>query len=1072
MKQVLLLLALSAQLMLNAQVEVELPNIVPLSPDAASIAKYGEIPVSYFTGVPNIAIPIHNISSGELYLPLLLSYHAGGNKVESIASWVGLGWSLSSIPSISRSVRGIADDVGGGYFTDYGGYTVQDIGELDPNSSIVNQFRAELFAGTADSEPDIFYYNLPEESGKFFYNQESTTFITYPRSNTKIQKEGDNFKIISQEGLEYILDVIETTQANGTQPIKSTWYASKMISPTKKDTIHFTYRDENQLTKTRNVVTKYHYLGGISGGLPSDEGSIQNINTTYAKLIESITFKNGQVLFNQKSSEREDLQGGYGLDNISIYNNSQLIDKYEFVSRYVSGNGGAYAGTPCYNVDNYTRKWMFLDKISRVSPATSEALEHEFVYDETYSPPCRNSAAQDYWGYFNGEVFNQDLTPTYYLPNIDPPIQITAADRGIDPIKSKFGILERITYPAKGYTEFDFENNMAYANDIQVQYDEDQVILAGDEFFIDPNQSIPIVNSFEMTFTINNPPDSFLNNNNSDGGSNTRFTIEFPGCDISQNANNCARFTVQGMTNSYPITDIFNSNDNPPYDRALFLPNGTYKLTASFDQSPPQYQDFIFIAEWDIVNITQTDNKYVGGLRIKEMRNYPSISALQPIVKKYKYTTDYISTLSSGDVFGSPNFSHSDEMIYYSGTTNGGNSATSLLRVRSTSNMQQVTHSGSSVGYQKVFEETNNTSETGYTEYQFSNTRDLSNENFPYPPGTSKEVDRGKLLEQKNYKKIDGGFELTQKKSLEYTSDPFTFSGNIKYSLGLKWGNNVIYNAGLVSIETAQVLAYYSTIVDWKSISKEIITTYHENDSIKKTTNHFYDNSNHLFTTRTETVDSNEKLLISKVEYPEDISNPSAAIQGLISQNRLREVIRTATYSDDDDDDGIADANELLGAQENEYRIWAPDIILPEKIKTQKGTNIQDRIVFYDYDDFGNPLEVSKESGPSISYIWGYNKEYPIAKMENFESSQITTTVQNLINAAVTASDNDDSVSDENTLRTALSNLRNTSALSDAMVTTYTYDPLVGVTSMTDPKGYTIYYEYDEFNRLEFVKDA
>jgi YD repeat-containing protein len=40
------------------------------------------------------------------------------------------------------------------------------------------------------------------------------------------------------------------------------------------------------------------------------------------------------------------------------------------------------------------------------------------------------------------------------------------------------------------------------------------------------------------------------------------------------------------------------------------------------------------------------------------------------------------------------------------------------------------------------------------------------------------------------------------------------------------------------------------------------------------------------------------------------------------------------------------------------------------------------------------------------------------------------------------------------------------------MVTTYTYDPLIGVTSITDPKDYTVYYEYDDFNRLKQVKDA
>ena len=58
----------------------------------------------------------------------------------------------------------------------------------------------------------------------------------------------------------------------------------------------------------------------------------------------------------------------------------------------------------------------------------------------------------------------------------------------------------------------------------------------------------------------------------------------------------------------------------------------------------------------------------------------------------------------------------------------------------------------------------------------------------------------------------------------------------------------------------------------------------------------------------------------------------------------------------------------------------------------------------------------------------------------------------------------------EGALRDALNNLRN--AIPNAMVTTYTYDPLVGITSTTDPRGYTTYYDYDNANRLKHVKDA
>jgi len=85
---------------------------------------------------------------------------------------------------------------------------------------------------------------------------------------------------------------------------------------------------------------------------------------------------------------------------------------------------------------------------------------------------------------------------------------------------------------------------------------------------------------------------------------------------------------------------------------------------------------------------------------------------------------------------------------------------------------------------------------------------------------------------------------------------------------------------------------------------------------------------------------------------------------------------------------------------------------------------------------------------------------YPIAKIDNATLSEvIQATGFNLLSVL------NDGI-DPASLTTIRDNLPN------SLVTTYTYKPLVGMLTTTDPSGYTMNYEYDAFNRLKRVRDA
>ena len=66
------------------------------SPNVAALGLYGEIPVSKFTGMPDISVPIYEVPVGDFKLPFSLHYHAAGIRPDQHPGWVGMGWNLNT----------------------------------------------------------------------------------------------------------------------------------------------------------------------------------------------------------------------------------------------------------------------------------------------------------------------------------------------------------------------------------------------------------------------------------------------------------------------------------------------------------------------------------------------------------------------------------------------------------------------------------------------------------------------------------------------------------------------------------------------------------------------------------------------------------------------------------------------------------------------------------------------------------------------------------------------------------------------------------------------------------------
>lgn len=1056
-------------------------NISPSTPEATSFQKYGNIPVGEFTGTANIEIPIYNLELKDITLPISMSYHTGGIKVDEISSNVGLGWVLNTGGNIIRNIRGKDDFGGSGYISNlstitnelYNRYMARSFQEyLGPEGSPSDTFGDHEYGqgiaeGVFDGEPDMYSYSYLENSGEFVYNQLGE-IKSIPHKSIKIERiQGYKFLITDEFGNKFYFTENETSYltinsqtdncnlTNYFTPEASyttMLYLSKIVTA-KNETVNFNYQNINYEYSLFNsqsdyIADKIYAINSISKA-PSKCIFTNNI---IGKRITSITYEKTVISFSYSNNQRLDLSGTNALSKISLHYDSNLINEWILSQSYFESDSG-----------NGEEKFRLkLNSLKEQGKAP-----YIFEYDDQYKLPMRSSYARDHWGYYNGMDNNQTLLPnTRYRNRI-----LNGANREPSFDHTKTNILNKVIYPTGGYTQFEYESNEYLFQGQEKTYQDFDIELTVNGGVVSKTESFSIPQPggafADVELIFNSPP----------GGITPGDIIVASVYSIGSNT--FSRSFEQPVSNGASFDDYPNANE-------FYLPAGNYEVKLlttvnGFNGS--------FKLHWTEETSQQiTSNKIGGGLRIKNIvdkseigeSNYRHFLYIDPSQSNEpsgfnNFNTNYISNFSEFRYpFGDARY-YDLESRYFSISSNN----TSLIGLVQ----------GNYVGYKYVttlFGDQNGF--LGKRINTYSNDLDLGRNTtiWSFVPPTSYDWLRGRLLNSLEFKKTGSSYQKVLETAYTYkiNHDKYDKASSLPNESIVPGIQSIIYKPALYTGSSNEILLRrevlimnsYHTVSGWYYIEEQRQKQYDNEDETKyiETVNkYYYDNPAHSQLTRKSKFDSNGEEIENIFYYPDDVIDvsslgvPNITVDEKTSIDRLKKGDIHRIAEPVQVETAVKSSNGTVlskTSQRTNYKDWGSNQVLPEFLQTLKGNysssnEFEERLQYHKYDDKGNPLEVSKTDGTHIVYIWGYQQIQPIAKIENATYSSIETLTGFGTNFTIA---NGLSTSQESTLR----------SIPNALVTTYTYNPLIGVTSITDPRGYTIYYEYDEFNRLKMVKDA
>lgn len=482
------------------------------SPNISTLGLFGDIPVSLFTGTPSIEIPLYKIQDMDIEIPLSMAYHSAGIRPDQHPGWTGLGWGLQVGGAIYRTVNDMADDYNNSkyYYGKNSGYYF--------NHNILNTTRwneraylrevAQDDKMLMDTEPDEFCFSFLGYNGKFYLDhlgkwqvqcdkplkvEFNGTFLDIPfdKSDTQAVTYGyspcfSGFTIYGEDGMVYVFggktDAIDYSldffDQYNSEWIAGAWYLTKIVSPKGNEAVFKYERGDFTNQMYMSIYDNFGSYTEASGGIfnPQPECSTSGSGSITARCsgkllapvyLASIDTPNTKASFTRSlSQELRYSTDAYAWDYANWLRYPSKIAFLPVLKSHKDGFPECLEKLKWYKLDyikislkpfgqlagyrfkygNTSNERLLLSSIEDEIMETSQK-KYSFGYNQANLLPKYLSNRTDHWGFYNN--VNAGINASNYYSQREPNSSVLV-----------YGVLNKITYPTGGYTQFIFEPHL------------------------------------------------------------------------------------------------------------------------------------------------------------------------------------------------------------------------------------------------------------------------------------------------------------------------------------------------------------------------------------------------------------------------------------------------------------------------------------------------------------------------------------------------------------------------------------------------------------------------------------